>query len=100
MANTGLQSKQEKELSSSIHFVGLTHAKEATVEVTESLHEYNEKPLSTRKTIRDARDLVTEILLVEDDPSLNPWTFRMWFIGLGMSVFAGSVEDIIVVETN
>lgn len=36
-----------------------------------------------------ARDLVTEILLVEDDPTLNPWTFRMWFIGIGMSVFAG-----------
>ena len=36
-----------------------------------------------------ARELVTEILLVEDDPSVNPWTFRMWFIGIGMSVFAG-----------
>jgi hypothetical protein len=36
-----------------------------------------------------ARELVTEILLVEDDPSLNPYTFRMWFIGVGISVFAG-----------
>jgi hypothetical protein len=35
-----------------------------------------------------ARDLVAEILLVEDDPTLNPWTFRMWFIGIGISVFA------------
>jgi hypothetical protein len=35
-----------------------------------------------------AKDLVTEILLVEDDPSLNPWTFRTWFIGIGLSVFA------------
>lgn len=36
-----------------------------------------------------ARELVTEILLVEDDPSLNPFTFRMWFLGIGISVFAG-----------
>jgi hypothetical protein len=41
------------------------------------------KPPST------ARDLVTEILAVEDDPTQNPWTFRLWFIGIGMSVFAG-----------
>ena len=44
-------------------------------------HHYT-KPPST------ARDLVTEILRVEDDPTLNPWTFRMWFIGIGISVFA------------
>jgi hypothetical protein len=37
----------------------------------------------------NARDLVTEVLSLEDDPTLNPWTFRMWFIGIGMSVFAG-----------
>jgi hypothetical protein len=53
-----------------------------------------------------ARDLVTEILAVEDDPTAvsnfgaqvvkhfsltpiqNPWTFRMWFIGIGISIFA------------
>lgn len=39
-----------------------------------------------------ARDLVCEILLVEDDPTMNPWTFRTWFIGIGMSVFAGYAE--------
>jgi len=36
-----------------------------------------------------ARELVTEILAVEDDPSLNPYTFRMFFLGTGISVFAG-----------
>jgi hypothetical protein len=36
-----------------------------------------------------ARELVSEILLVEDDPSLDPFTFRMWFLGIGISVFAG-----------
>jgi hypothetical protein len=35
-----------------------------------------------------AKDLVSEILLVEDDPTLNPWTFRTWFIGIGLSIFS------------
>jgi hypothetical protein len=35
-----------------------------------------------------ARDLVTEVLLVEDDPTLNPWTFRTFFVGMGVSIFA------------
>jgi hypothetical protein len=35
-----------------------------------------------------ARDLVSEVLAVEDDPSINPWTFRMWFLGIGISIFA------------
>lgn len=35
-----------------------------------------------------ARDLVTEVLRVEDDPTQNPWTFRTWFIGIGLSIFA------------
>jgi hypothetical protein len=42
-----------------------------------------------KKPPKTARELVTEILVVEDDPTVNPWTFRMWFIGIGMSVFAG-----------
>jgi hypothetical protein len=28
-----------------------------------------------------AKDLVTEVLHAEDDPTLNPWTFRVWFLG-------------------
>ena len=31
--------------------------------------------------VSTAKDLVTNILHVDDDPSLNPWTFRMWFLG-------------------
>ena len=32
--------------------------------------------------VASAKDLVTQILHVEDDPTLNPWTFRMWFLGM------------------
>lgn len=31
--------------------------------------------------VTTAKDLVTHILHVQDDPSLNPWTFRMFFLG-------------------
>jgi hypothetical protein len=27
------------------------------------------------------RDLITEVIHVQDDPSLNAWTFRVWFLG-------------------
>ena len=37
------------------------------------------------------REIVTHIISVDDDPSLNPWTFRALFIGLGLSAFGGSL---------
>ena len=39
--------------------------------------------------LEDARDLVSHVITVSDDPSENPWTFRMWLIGLGLSTFGG-----------
>jgi hypothetical protein len=42
--------------------------------------------------LQSARDLVAEVLDLEDDPSQNPWTFRMWFLGLAVSCFGGSVS--------
>ena len=35
--------------------------------------------------LADARDLITHVISVEDDPSLNPWTFRVLIIGIGLS---------------
>jgi hypothetical protein len=29
-----------------------------------------------------AKDLVTEVIHAYDDPTLNPWTFRTWFLGV------------------
>lgn len=37
----------------------------------------------------DARDITTHVISVEDDPSLNPWTFRAFFLGIGLSAFGG-----------
>jgi hypothetical protein len=38
---------------------------------------------------RNERDIVTQVISVHDDPSLNPWTFRSFFIGIGLSAFGG-----------
>lgn len=41
------------------------------------------------EVLTDARDLVTHVISVEDDPGLNPWTFRVLVIGIGLSAFGG-----------
>ena len=46
------------------------------------------------RVVHNAADIVTQVLSLEDDPSLNPWTFRMWFLGLGLSVFGATLQEI------
>jgi hypothetical protein len=41
------------------------------------------------EVLQNERDIVTYVISVEDDPSLNPWTFRSFFIGIGLSIFGG-----------
>jgi hypothetical protein len=43
--------------------------------IDEDGEEYFTTPVET------AKDLITEVIHVTDDPSLNPWTFRTWFLG-------------------
>lgn len=31
-----------------------------------------------------AEDLITQVINVEDDPSMNPWTFRTFFLGTSL----------------
>jgi hypothetical protein len=64
--------------------------KTGNLSVSDSDAREDVKP-AKKDRLKSARDLVTEVLLVEDDPSVNPWTFRMWFIGIGISVFGGYV---------
>lgn len=49
---------------------------------------------SSDEVLSDARELVTHVISVEDDPSLNPWTFRTAVIGLGLSTFGGVLAEI------
>jgi hypothetical protein len=36
---------------------------------------------NVKNDLDTAEDIVTTVIHVDDDPSLNPWTFRMFFIG-------------------
>jgi hypothetical protein len=43
--------------------------------------------------LQNERDIVTHVISVHDDPSLNPWTFRSFFIGIGLSAFGGILGE-------
>ncbi|KAI6039134.1 OPT oligopeptide transporter protein-domain-containing protein [Pisolithus marmoratus] len=42
----------------------------------------------------DERELVSHVISTDDDPSLNPWTFRSFFIGVGLSAFGSALAEI------
>ncbi|KAG1772814.1 OPT oligopeptide transporter protein-domain-containing protein [Suillus occidentalis] len=44
--------------------------------------------------LQNEREIATHVISVDDDPSLSPWTFRVAFIGLGLSAFGGSLAQI------
>ena len=41
-------------------------------------------------------DVVTRLISLEDDPSLPVFTFRLWFLGLGLSCFGAVLGQIFV----
>jgi hypothetical protein len=34
--------------------------------------------------LETAADIVTQVIHLDDDPSINPWTFRMFFLGMAV----------------
>lgn len=44
---------------------------------------------SSVAVLDNERDIATHIISVQDDPTLNPWTFRAFVIGIGLSAFGG-----------
>jgi hypothetical protein len=79
--------KKEEEKPEHIEYLDKAH----NLSTTDSDNDI-EGEKESKGRLESARDLVTAVLSLEDDPTLNPWTFRMWFIGIGMSVFAGFVN--------
>lgn len=49
----------------------------------------NEVESTEASVLEDERDIATHVISISDDPSLNPWTFRAFFIGIGLSAFGG-----------
>ncbi|KAG8217852.1 OPT oligopeptide transporter protein-domain-containing protein [Butyriboletus roseoflavus] len=44
--------------------------------------------------LHSEREIATHVISVNGDPTLNPWTFRAFFLGLGLSAFGGSLAEI------
>lgn len=109
--------ESKKRVSSRANEQPANHGTTASVGGTEHAQARPWYPLDTERggkhgshPVETARDLVTEVLHVEvsttvqthrfladqrqDDPSLNPWTFRVWFTGLGLSCFGGVLATI------
>ncbi|KAG0707311.1 OPT oligopeptide transporter protein-domain-containing protein [Suillus ampliporus] len=49
---------------------------------------------SEEAILADELDIATHVISLDDDPTLNPWTFRAFFIGLGLSAFGGVLAEI------
>ncbi|KAF8120134.1 OPT oligopeptide transporter protein-domain-containing protein [Boletus edulis] len=41
--------------------------------------------------LHSEREIAAHVVSVDDDPSLNPWTFRAFSLGLGLSAFGSSL---------
>ncbi|KZV71079.1 OPT superfamily oligopeptide transporter [Peniophora sp. CONT] len=44
--------------------------------------------------LQDERDIATHVISIDDDPSLSPWTFRSFVLGIGLSAFGGVLAEI------
>ncbi|KAG6371067.1 OPT oligopeptide transporter protein-domain-containing protein [Boletus reticuloceps] len=44
--------------------------------------------------LHSEREIAAHVISVDDDPSLNPWTFRAFSLGLGLSAFGSSLAEI------
>ncbi|OCL08353.1 OPT superfamily oligopeptide transporter [Glonium stellatum] len=66
----------------------IASTKSSPVYVDEDESEHYSVPAET------AEDLATEVIHARDDPTLNPWTFRVWFLGIGLSTFGGTLATI------
>jgi hypothetical protein len=64
------------------------HSKDGSKEKEGGFYNDQEMPVYTDMEgqegeihLETAEDIVTHVIDVDDDPTLNPWTFRMFFIG-------------------
>jgi hypothetical protein len=75
MATYPLDSGREKKSVYHLHDEELFSPSETPAYYDDNGEEHYNVPAET------AKDLVTEVIHAQDDPSLNPWTFRTWFLG-------------------
>jgi hypothetical protein len=91
MASTSFPKMDEKKGPSVEHLEYVESRKTLTnLEKTDSSSSTlsHEEDLHRTEPPTTAKDLVSEILLAQDDPTQNPWTFRTWFIGMALATLA------------
>jgi hypothetical protein len=65
-----------------INHIEFLHDKKGEVDVVEKVESSSSSTEEEFvKPVNSPKDLVTEIIEAKDDPTLNPWTFRTWFLG-------------------
>jgi len=75
---------------------------EKALSISDEKSFYEKGDLETASTDADSeeailsneRDIATHVISVDDDPTLNPWTFRAFFIGIGLSAFGGVLGEL------
>ncbi|KAH8887176.1 OPT superfamily oligopeptide transporter [Thozetella sp. PMI_491] len=50
--------------------------------------------MTAAEKVEKMEEIALYALHVEDDPSLNPWTFRVLFLGVGLSAFSSTLATI------
>ncbi|KAJ7254207.1 peptide transporter MTD1 [Mycena rebaudengoi] len=69
-------------------------AEPVTAEVYDDLREIDLDDNGRERPIVTDMDVATRLISLEDDPSLPAFTFRMWFLGLGLSCFGAVLGQI------
>lgn len=52
------------------------------------------KGMTAQEKVENMEEIALYALHVEDDPSLDPWTFRTWALGIGLSGFSATLATI------
>lgn len=51
-------------------------------------HYHDEEGRDDQIHVDTVEEIVKSVITVEDDPTLNPWTFRVFFIGMLITLLA------------
>ncbi|KAJ7692434.1 peptide transporter MTD1 [Mycena rosella] len=69
-------------------------AEPVTAEVYDDLREIDLDDEGKERPIVTDIDVATRLISLEDDPTLPAFTFRMWFLGIGLSCFGAVLAQI------
>ncbi|KAJ7103354.1 OPT oligopeptide transporter [Mycena belliarum] len=67
------------------------------IEVCEEIRAIDMDEDGKEKPIVTASDWSTRLISLQDDPTLPVWTFRLWFLALGLSAFGAVLAEIFAI---